>query len=61
VQTEDIELSARTLLSGTAKIRFCPEARSGELPPASLSALFKQRMRWAIGWDQASMQRMVLS
>jgi len=56
VQTEDIELSARTLLSGTAKIRFCPEARSGELPPASFSALYKQRMRWAIGWDQVTMQ-----
>lgn len=55
VQTEDVELSTRVLL-GRVKIRFCPEARSGELPPTGFSALFKQRLRWAIGWDQVSIQ-----
>ena len=53
LQTEDIEYTMRALL-GRVKIRFCPEARSGELPPASFSALWRQRLRWAIGWDQAS-------
>lgn len=55
VQTEDIEYTARALL-GKVKIRFCPEARSGELPPASLSALWRQRLRWAIGWDQVTLR-----
>ena len=34
------------------RIRLCPESRSGELPPASVRALFRQRVRWAIGWEQ---------
>lgn len=42
-----------------SKIRFCPEARSGELSPASLRAFWKQRQRWAIGWDQVSFRYMV--
>ena len=50
VQTEDIELSVRVLL-GDIKIRFCPESRSGELPPKSFKALWRQRLRWEIGWD----------
>ena len=33
-------------------ISFCPECRSGELPPATFRALYKQRLRWALGWDQ---------
>lgn len=55
VQTEDIELSVRVLL-GDVKIRFCPESRSGELPPKSFRALWRQRLRWEIGWDQVTMQ-----
>jgi hypothetical protein len=55
VQTEDIELSVRVLL-GDIKIRFCPESRSGELPPKSFKALWRQRLRWEIGWDQVTMQ-----
>ena len=54
VQTEDIEFSARALLAGGTKIRFCPEARSGELPPATFKSLYNQRMRWALGWDQVT-------
>merc|ERR1719158_1639769 len=55
MQTEDIDVSVRMLLEKHC-IEFCPEARSGELAPVSLRALFKQRMRWAIGWDQVSLQ-----
>ncbi|KAL3902421.1 MAG: hypothetical protein SGPRY_012074 [Prymnesium sp.] len=55
VQTEDIELSAQAMLR-SVRIRFCPAARSGELPPASFRALYQQRLRWAIGWDQVTIQ-----
>merc|ERR1712080_336679 len=55
MQTEDIDVSVRMLLERHC-IDFCPEARSGELAPVSLRALFKQRMRWAIGWDEVSIQ-----
>lgn len=55
IATEDVDLSTRVIL-GNVKIRFCPEARSGELPPASLRALWRQRLRWEIGWDQVSIQ-----
>ena len=50
-QTEDVELAARAMLR-KHKLRFCPQSRSGELPPASLRALYRQRLRWATGWDQ---------
>jgi cellulose synthase/poly-beta-1,6-N-acetylglucosamine synthase-like glycosyltransferase len=52
VQTEDIELSTRAMLGGRVTISFCPECRSGELPPATFTARYKQRLRWALGWDQ---------
>jgi cellulose synthase/poly-beta-1,6-N-acetylglucosamine synthase-like glycosyltransferase len=55
MQTEDIDVSVRMLLE-KHRIDFCPESRSGELAPVSLRALFKQRMRWAIGWDEVSLQ-----
>jgi len=41
------------------KIRFCPVARSGELAPSSLQAVFKQRTRWAMGWDQVSIKHVL--
>lgn len=53
VQCEDIDLSARCLLDNK-KMVFCPEARCGELAPANLRAFYKQRLRWFMGWDQAS-------
>ena len=56
VQTEDIDLSTRALLSGTVTIRFEPRCRSGELPPATFRALYRQRLRWALGWDQVTLQ-----
>jgi len=55
MQTEDIDVSVRMLLQKHS-IDFCPEARSGELAPVSLRALFKQRLRWAIGWDEVSLK-----
>jgi cellulose synthase/poly-beta-1,6-N-acetylglucosamine synthase-like glycosyltransferase len=55
MQTEDIDVSVRMLLEHHC-IDFCPESRSGELAPVSLRALFKQRLRWAIGWDEVSLQ-----
>jgi cellulose synthase/poly-beta-1,6-N-acetylglucosamine synthase-like glycosyltransferase len=55
IQTEDIDVSVRMLLE-KHQIDFCPESRSGELAPISFRALFKQRVRWAIGWDQVSFQ-----
>jgi len=57
VQTEDVDLSTR-VGKDQVKIRFCPESRSGELPPANFAALWKQRLRWEIGWDQVSLQHM---
>ena len=58
VQTEDIDLSTRALLGGRVHIRFEPRCRSGELPPSSLQALYRQRLRWALGWDQVTLQHM---
>ena len=58
VQTEDIDLSTRALLGGRVRIRFEPRCRSGELPPASFYALYRQRLRWALGWDQVTLQHL---
>jgi cellulose synthase/poly-beta-1,6-N-acetylglucosamine synthase-like glycosyltransferase len=54
VQTEDIDLSFKALLE-SRRIEFCPEARSGELAPVSIGAFFRQRLRWAVGWEQVSL------
>ena len=58
MQTEDIDLTTRALLSGKVSIRFEPRCRSGELPPASFRALYRQRLRWALGWDQVTLQHL---
>jgi len=58
VQTEDIELSTRALLDGRVKISFEPNCRSGELPPSSLAAFYRQRLRWVMGWDQVTLMHM---
>jgi cellulose synthase/poly-beta-1,6-N-acetylglucosamine synthase-like glycosyltransferase len=57
VQTEDIDLSARAILNNR-KLAFCPESRSGELTPADFRTLFRQRLRWLIGWDQVTLSCM---
>ncbi|MGC7098896.1 glycosyltransferase [Amycolatopsis lurida] len=51
--TEDIDSSMRVLLSGRT-VRNDPALVSRELAPATLSALWKQRIRWAQGWFQVS-------
>lgn len=57
MQTEDIDVSARAILNNR-KLAFCPEARSGELTPADLRTLYRQRLRWLIGWDQVTLSCM---
>lgn len=57
MQTEDIEFATRQILKNK-RIRFCPEARSGELAPSSLRALYQQRLRWAMGWEQVTLHHM---
>lgn len=49
--TEDIDASIRSLLTGK-HIVASYRARSGELRPATWCAFFKQRTRWALGWDE---------
>ncbi|WP_157357514.1 glycosyltransferase family 2 protein [Amycolatopsis nigrescens] len=51
--TEDIDSSIRVLLSGRTVVND-PGLLSRELAPATLSALWKQRVRWAQGWFQVS-------
>ena len=54
MQTEDIDVSARAILNNH-NIAFCPEARSGELSPNDFASLYRQRLRWALGWDQVTL------
>lgn len=54
MQTEDIDVSCRAILNNH-NIVFCPEARSGELAPPTLLSLYRQRLRWAIGWDEVTL------
>ena len=58
--TEDIDSSMRALLRGK-KIVSDPYLVSRELAPETLSALTKQRLRWAQGWFQISMKWVVPS
>ncbi len=51
--TEDIDASLRTVLRG-GRIVSDPELVSYELAPTTVPALWRQRMRWAQGWYQAS-------
>jgi len=54
-QTEDVDMAVQQLLDGR-RIEFCPESRSGELAPTGCLALWKQRLRWTIGWDETSLK-----
>jgi len=54
-QTEDVDMAIQQLLDGR-RIEFCPESRSGELAPMNMAALWKQRLRWTIGWDETSLK-----
>lgn len=51
--TEDLDSSIRVLLAGK-KVVSDPALVSHELAPATLSALWHQRIRWAQGWCQVS-------
>ncbi|WP_462203583.1 glycosyltransferase family 2 protein, partial [Frankia sp. CcWB3] len=51
--TEDIDASLRTIMSGE-RIVADPELVSYELAPTTMSALWRQRLRWAQGWYQVS-------
>ncbi|MES2980436.1 MAG: glycosyltransferase [Pseudomonadota bacterium] len=56
--TEDIDSSMRAVVRGR-KIISDPYLVSRELAPETLSALTKQRLRWAQGWFQISMKWVV--
>lgn len=51
--TEDIDLSLRSIIDHR---QIVPEyrARSGELIPKGPTALWNQRLRWAIGWNEVT-------
>ena len=53
--TEDIDSSMRAVVRGR-KIISDPYLVSRELAPETMSALAKQRLRWAQGWFQISMK-----
>uniref|UniRef100_A0A7S1MNA6 Glycosyltransferase 2-like domain-containing protein n=1 Tax=Alexandrium catenella TaxID=2925 RepID=A0A7S1MNA6_ALECA len=54
--TEDIDCFLRASLDHGLTFSFLPESCSGELLPSSLTALWRQRLRWTMGWDQATMR-----
>uniref|UniRef100_A0A7S0F908 Glycosyltransferase 2-like domain-containing protein n=1 Tax=Pyrodinium bahamense TaxID=73915 RepID=A0A7S0F908_9DINO len=54
--TEDIDCFARAMLDHGFTFGFLPESSSGELLPSSLLALWRQRLRWAMGWDQVTLR-----
>ena len=55
MMTEDIDSSMRAVVSGY-KLASDPLLISRELAPVTLTALWNQRMRWAQGWFQVSLQ-----
>lgn len=54
--TEDIDCFLRASLDHGLTFSFLPESCSGELLPSSLAALWRQRLRWTMGWDQATLR-----
>ena len=57
--TEDIDISIRAMASGY-KLQFAPWLQVGEMCPSTFKALYKQRLRWAMGWEQVTMERMYM-
>jgi cellulose synthase/poly-beta-1,6-N-acetylglucosamine synthase-like glycosyltransferase len=53
--TEDIDSSLRVIAAG-GKIVSDPRLVSRELAPTTVGALWNQRLRWAQGWFQVSLQ-----
>mmetsp|Transcript_24321 Transcript_24321/g.52912 ORF Transcript_24321/g.52912 Transcript_24321/m.52912 type:complete len:551 (+) Transcript_24321:307-1959(+) len=54
--TEDIDCFAHAVVEKNFKFRFLPESASGELLPNGLTAFWKQRLRWAMGWDEVTLR-----
>jgi len=50
-----VDMAIQQLLS-KAKIEFCAESRSGELAPMTIRSVWKQRLRWTMGWDEAALK-----
>jgi len=57
MQTEDIDLSIRALSQGH-KIQMAPHAQAVEMCPANARALYRQRLRWALGWEEVTHKRL---
>ena len=57
MQTEDIDLSIRALSQGHS-IQMIPHAQSLEMCPVGLYALYRQRLRWALGWEEVTRVRL---
>lgn len=60
ILTEDIDSSLRALSRG-CKIVHDLNVVSYELAPTGISAMWKQRLRWAQGWTQVSMRHFFLT
>lgn len=58
--TEDIDSALRAFSKGWNVVHDL-NVVSFELAPTSLAAFWKQRMRWAQGWTQASIRHLVLT
>jgi cellulose synthase/poly-beta-1,6-N-acetylglucosamine synthase-like glycosyltransferase len=56
--TEDIDSSIRAVIAGY-KIAGDRDLISEELAPTTISALLNQRLRWAQGWFQVSLRRVL--
>lgn len=54
VLTEDIDLTLRTIMQGK-KLAYDPNIVSLEEAPTTLQALWKQRVRWAMGWCECTL------
>merc|ERR1719162_1251923 len=52
--TEDVDCFARAVIQHGLRFTFLPQCKSGELCPSSLRIFWKQRLRWAMGWDQVT-------
>lgn len=54
--TEDVDISMRGVLQHNMRFKFLPDFSSGELAPVGWRAFIKQRMRWAMGWDETMLK-----
>jgi len=52
--TEDIDLTVRLLVETDWRVAYDPDMVARELTPTTVSALIRQRVRWARGWAQVT-------